>query len=347
MRRSFGLCPWRGAGVAEQGCLLSSYTGMTGIEGSNPSLSATCLLFSTTHKETQMRNIGFALILALLIVPKCLWAQKPGGGVRTVPVEGPVYMLEGGGGNIGVITTPSGPIVIDAMMAGNGGQIKTALRAIGGDNIRYLINTHWHNDHTDGNKALGPGTIIVAQQNVRTLLEKPSELMGQKPAPPMPEDALPQITFSDRLTLHAGDVEIRLVHYPNSHSNGDTVVYIDRFKVVHMGDMFFNGLFPFLDVDNGGDIENWVRNLDIVLAGIPGDTKIIPGHGPLTDPAGLKAFRDMLADAASLVKERIAAGKNLDEIKAEGLPERFEPWMKGFLPAPQWLELVYRSLTKK
>ena len=293
-----------------------------------------------------MRNIRLVVLITLFIIPAHLWAQQPG-GIRTIPVDGPVYMLEGGGGgNIGVLTTPSGPIVIDAMMANNSEQIKNALRAIGGDNIRYLINTHWHSDHTDGNKTLGQGTIIVSHQNVRTLLEKPSELMGQKPAP-MPENALPQIIYTDRLTFYAGDVEVRLVHYPNSHSNGDTVVYIDKYKVVHMGDMFFHGLFPFLDVDNGGDIENWVRSLDAILAGLPGDAKIIPGHGPLTDPAGLKAFRDMLADSASVVRERIKAGKNLDEIKAEGLPERFAPWMKGFLPTPQWLELVYRSVTKK
>ncbi|MCL2878453.1 MAG: MBL fold metallo-hydrolase [Acidobacteria bacterium] len=291
-----------------------------------------------------MRNIGPVMILALFIVPACLWAQ---GDVKTIPVEGPVYMLEGGGdGNIGVLTTPSGPVVIDAMMANSSEQIKNALRATGGDNILYLINTHWHNDHTDGNKALGLGTIIVAHENVRPLLEKTSETMGGQ-APPMPGNALPQVNYSDRLTLYAGDAVIRLVHYPNSHTNGDTVVYIDKYKVVHMGDMFFNGLFPFLDLDNGGDIENWVRNLDAVLAGLSSDVKIIPGHGPLSSPADLKAFRDMLADAAATVKERMKAGKNLDEIKAEGLPERFAPWTKGFFSAPQWLELVYRSVTKK
>jgi len=293
-----------------------------------------------------MRNICITVLIALFIIPTYMWAQQPG-GVKAIPVDGPVYMLEGGGGgNIGVLTTPSGPIVIDAMMANSAEQIKNALRSIGGDNIRYLINTHWHSDHTDGNKTLGQGTVIVAHKNVRALLENPSVLMGQKPAP-TPENALPKITYSELLTLHAEDVEVRLVHYPNAHSNGDTVVYIDKYKVVHMGDMFFNGLFPFLDVDNGGDIENWVRHIDTILAGLPGDAKIIPGHGPLTNPAGLKAFRDMLADSAAVVGERIKSGKNIDEIKAEGLPDRFAPWMKGFLPTPQWLELVYRSLTKK
>jgi len=293
-----------------------------------------------------MRNICIATLIALFIIPVCLWAQQPSADVKTIPVNGSVYMLEGGsGGNIGVLATPSGPIVIDAMMVSSAEQIKNALRAIGGDNIRYLVNTHWHNDHTDGNKALGPGTIIVAHENVRTLLEKPSGTIGQKPAT-MPENALPQINFSDRLTLYAGDAELRLVHYPNSHTNGDIVVYIDKYKVVHMGDMFFVGTFPFLDVDNGGDVENWVRNLDTVLAGLPDDAKIIPGHGPLSTPADLKAFRDMLADAVSVVKERIKAGKNLDEIKAEGLSERFAPWTKGFFQPPQWLELVYRSVTK-
>jgi glyoxylase-like metal-dependent hydrolase (beta-lactamase superfamily II) len=163
----------------------------------------------------------------------------------------------------------------------------------------------------------------------------------------LPAEALPSITYSEKLTLYSGDVPVRLVHYAHAHTNGDTVVFIDKYKVLHTGDMFFNGMFPFLDVDHGGDILNWVRQLDAILADLPADTKIIPGHGPLAGIADLKAFRQMLSDSAEIVSNQIKGRKTLDQIKAAGIPVSLAPWTKGgFLTTPQWLELVYRSLKK-
>jgi glyoxylase-like metal-dependent hydrolase (beta-lactamase superfamily II) len=267
--------------------------------------------------------------------------------MTAVPVAGPVYMLQGpDGGNIGVITDTSGSILIDSMMQRSAGQIRAAIKDLpGGNNVRFLINTHWHSDHTDGNKALGPGSTIVAHENVRSLLSKPQALMGQQ-TPALPVGAIPAVTYSDALTLYAGHEPIRLVHYSHAHTDGDTVVYIDGAKVVHMGDMFFNGMFPFLDVANGGDIDNWVRQLDAIMAKLPADTKIIPGHGPLAGVAELKSFRQMLFDSAEIVRKQMKEGKTVEQIKGTGLPERFSPWTKGFLPTSQWLELVYRSLER-
>jgi glyoxylase-like metal-dependent hydrolase (beta-lactamase superfamily II) len=148
------------------------------------------------------------------------------------------------------------------------------------------------------------------------------------------------------LALPAEGQPVRLIHYPHAHTDGDTVVSMDKYKVVHMGDMFFNGMFPFLDVANGGDIDNWVRQLDSIIAGLPADAKIIPGHGPLAGIAELKAFRQMLFDSADTVRRQMKEGKTLEQIKSAGLPERFGPWTKGFLTTPQWLELVYSSLEK-
>ena len=125
------------------------------------------------------------------------------------------------------------------------------------------------------------------------------------------------------------------------------MVFIDSLKVVHMGDMFFNGLLPFLDVDNGGDIDGWVGQLDAILRELPADAKIIPGHGPLAGPAALRAFREMLHDSAETVRAKMKEGKTLTQIQSEGLPERFAPWTRGFLSTPQWLELVYRSLERQ
>ena len=288
----------------------------------------------------------FITLSLLIYLPIALQAQQ--GGLKAVLINGPVYMIQGtGAGNIGIISQPSSVIVIDAMMANSADQIRTALKAVpGGSTIRFLINTHWHSDHTDGNAALGAGSTIVAHENVRPLLEKPQTLMGQT-TKALPIEALPSITYSEKLTLYSGDVPVRLVHYAHAHTNGDTMVFIDKYKVLHMGDMFFNGLFPVLDVDYGGDIPNWVRQLDAILADLPADTKIIPGHGPLAGVEDLKAFRQMLSSSAEIVSNQIKDGKTLDQIKTAGLPDSFAPWTKGgFLTTPQWLELVYRSLKK-
>jgi cyclase len=289
-----------------------------------------------------MKRLVSIVLLTLVFTPAFSQNQT---AVTSVPVAGPIYMLQGaGGGNIGVITDVSGVFMIDAMDEKSAEQIRTALKALPGNGkIRFLINTHWHSDHTDGDRIFGPGTIIVAHENVRSLLAKPQTLMGQQ-TKPLPIDALPIVTYSDKITLYAGNVPIRLVHYPHAHSNGDTVVFVDNHKVVHMGDMFFNGMFPFLDVANGGDIDNWVRQLDAIMAIIPPDTKIIPGHGPLAGVAELKLFRQMLFDSADIVRKQMKTGKTLEQIQTAGLPESFAPWTKGFLPTPQWIELVYRSL---
>lgn len=295
-----------------------------------------------------MKRLILTFVVSTLCIPAFLQAQQDQPKITTTHIAGPVYMLESGSaGNIGVIADPSGAIMIDSAFERFAGPIRSALKALpGGGKIRFLVNTHWHSDHTDGNKAFGPGATVVAQENVRSLLAKPQSLMGQT-TPALPADALPSVTYSDSLTLYIGDLPVRLVHYPNAHSNGDTVVFVDKYKVIHMGDMFFHNMFPFMDVANGGNIESWVKNLDSILSTIPPDTKIIPGHGRLVGVAELKAFRQMLYDSAEIVRKQMKEGKTLEQIKAAGLPDRFDPWTKGFFTAPQWLELVYQSLAKK
>jgi glyoxylase-like metal-dependent hydrolase (beta-lactamase superfamily II) len=286
------------------------------------------------------------IIVLIFCLGSYLQAQQNPPKITLVPVAGPVYMLQGGGGNIGIVADAVGMLMIDAMFERMAGEIREAIKSLpGGDRVRLLINTHWHSDHTDGNKALGPGAVIIAHENVRALLAKDQTLMGGQ-TKALPANALPSVTFPDKMTVYAAGEAIRLVHFPHAHTDGDIVVFLDRWKVVHMGDMFFNGMFPFIDVTNGGDIASWVRQLDIILGALPPNTKIIPGHGPLAGVADLKAFRDMLSDSADLVRRQMKAGKTLDEIKAAGVPEKLGSWAKGFLKAPQWLELVYRSLEK-
>jgi glyoxylase-like metal-dependent hydrolase (beta-lactamase superfamily II) len=287
-----------------------------------------------------------AVVVLIFYLGFFLQAQQNPPKMTLVPVAGPVYMLQGGGGNIGVVADAAGILMIDAMFERVAVEIREAVKALpGGDRVRVLVNTHWHSDHTDGNKALGPGAVIIAHENVRTLLAKDQTLMGGQ-TKALPANALPDVTFADKLTAYAGGEAVRLVHFPHAHTDGDTVVFLDGLKIVHMGDMFFNGMFPFLDVANGGDIDSWVRQLDIILGALPTDARIIPGHGPLGGVAELKAFRGMLADSADLVRKQMKGGKTLDEIKAVGVPDSLASWANGFMKAPQWLELVYRSLEK-
>jgi cyclase len=293
-----------------------------------------------------MKRITLTSIAAIFCIPAFLQAQQAQVKFTITPVAGQIHMIQGDGGNVGIMADPSGVLMIDSMYQRSAEQIRAAIKALpGGNRVRFLVNTHWHSDHTEGNLAFGPEAVIFAHENVRSLLEKPQSLMGQQ-AKAYPAEALPAVTYSDRLTLHVGDESIRLVHYPHAHSNGDSVVFFDKSKVVHTGDMFFNGMFPFMDVANGGDVENWIRQLDAVLSNLPADAKIIPGHGPLAGINELKAFRDMLSDSADIVRRQMKEGKTLDQIKAAGLPDRFAPWTKGFFTAPQWLELVYQSLEK-
>lgn len=294
--------------------------------------------------ERQHRVVLWGLLgAAILAQAQAPQAPPP---LTLTPVAGPVYVLEGGGGNIGVVAGGAGLVLIDAMYERTAGAVREAVKALpGGGQVRWLVNTHWHADHTDGNKAFGPGAVIVAHANVRALLAADQALMGRT-TKALPAEALPAVTFKDELTLYAGGGAIRLVHFPRAHTDGDTVVFMDGPRVVHMGDMFFNGMFPFLDVANGGDIVNWVKDLDKVLAALPAEARIIPGHGPLGGAAELKAFRDMLAASADHVGKQMKAGRSLDEIKAAGLPAALEPWSKGFMKGPSWLELVYRSLEK-
>lgn len=292
-----------------------------------------------------------ARALTLLALASGLALGSPGGQappkMELVPIAGPVFLLQGNGGNVGVVADEAGLVLIDAMFERTADGLRRAVRALpGGGRVRWLVNTHWHADHTDGNKAFGPEAVIIAHENVRTLLAADQTLAGGTTSA-LPEGARPAIAFACGLTLRAGGQAVRLVHYPRAHTDGDTVVFIDGLGIVHMGDMFFNGMFPFLDVAHGGDIESWVRHLDAILAGLPADARIIPGHGPLAGAAELRAFRDMLAASADHVRKQIRAGRTLDQIKATALPADLEPWAGGFMKGPQWLELVYRSLERK
>ena len=264
--------------------------------------------------------------------------------IKTVKVAGNVHMLEGAGGNIGVTSGPDGTLIVDDQFAPLADKIRAALRQLNpASRLRFVLNTHWHGDHTGANRVFGPESTIIAHFNVRKRLAVESRVLGSI-VPPSPPEALPVITYDTVLRVHFNGEEIRVAHYPAGHTDGDSIIFFTGSNVVHMGDHFFAGRFPFVDLDNGGSVEGLTRNVADVLKQTTPDTRIIPGHGPVSTPADLRAYHQMLLETTAVVRGRVAAGKTLEQVKAEGLPDKWKTWGTGFINTERWLETLYRSL---
>ena len=260
-------------------------------------------------------------------------------------VAGNVYMLQGRGGNIGVSVGPDGALLVDDQFAPLADRIRAALAGMVEDEIdlKFVLNTHWHGDHTGGNVEFGPEAPIIAHANVRKRLSTRQEraLGVIEPSPP---EALPVITFGDSVSIHFNGEEIRAIHLPHGHTDGDAVVYFTGSNVVHMGDDFFSGRFPFVDLSSGGSVQGLVVAVRSVLEQLPPDVKIIPGHGPLSDRDDLRAYLEMLEESLGLVSAGIEAGKSLEELQAAGMPDRWADWGGGFINSDRWIETLYLSL---
>ncbi len=201
-----------------------------------------------------------------------------------------------------------------------------------------MLNTHWHGDHTGGNAFFGEkGANIVASANVRKRLAGKADTKAAE---------LPVLTYEQGASVHFNGDEIRVIALGPGHTDGDSVVWFTGANVVHMGDQFFAGKFPFIDLGSGGDVAGYLSNIERVLKLIPSDAKVIPGHGPLASVEDLKLFRDMLVETTGIVKKAIADGKSLEQVKADGLPEKWKPWGTGFINTGRWLEISYNSLRK-
>ena len=266
--------------------------------------------------------------------------------VKPVQVAGSVWMLVGGGGNIGVSVGDDGIVMIDDQYAPLAPKIEAALKTITDKPVRFILNTHYHGDHTGGNEHFGKSAPIVAHENVRKRLASGTLRRGTT-TPPAPAGALPVLTFNDHVTIHLNGEDVRAVHMPHGHTDGDAVIWFTKSNVVHMGDDYFNGFFPFVDRENGGSVRGLIANLDKVIATIPDDAKVIPGHGPLSDKVGLRTYTAVLKATSAAVEQGIAAGKTREQLEAEKVLEPWESWGKGFIKTNDWIRTLYDELTEK
>jgi len=265
--------------------------------------------------------------------------------IKASPVSGNVYMLEGSGGNIGVSVGSDGILIVDDQFAPLADKIRAALKALGQGRLRFLLNTHWHGDHTGSNAVFGTEATIIAHDNVRKRLAEGSNVPGRG-TPPAAREALPVITFDQSLAVHFNGEEIRAIHYPKGHTDGDSIIFFTKSNVVHMGDDFFNGMFPFIDLSSGGDVDGYVKNVGDVIPKIPAGAKIIPGHGALATIDDLKAFHAMLLETVEIVRKQVKAGKSLDEVKKAGMPDKYKSWGAGFVNTDRWIQIVFESLSR-
>ena len=259
--------------------------------------------------------------------------------IKVVPVAKNISMLEGSGGNIGVSVGTDGILIVDDQFAPLAEKIEAALHQLNPGKLKFVLNTHHHGDHTGGNANFGAkDATIIAQSNVRKRLA--SDANSKK-------EALPVITFDQSASVYFNGEEIKLLHHGPGHTDGDSVIQFAGANVVHMGDLFFNGAFPFIDLKSGGSIDGYIKTVAEVLEKIPADAKVIPGHGKLGTVEDLKTFHAMLVETTGLVKKDIAAGKSLADLKAAGLPEKFKDYGTGFIKTDRWIETIYNSMQNK
>ena len=292
---------------------------------------------------------SFALLCAALFCCATALAQQDFSKVeiKTQKLSDTTYMMEGAGGNIGLSIGPDAVFIIDDQFAPLTPKIEAAIRALTDKPVKFVINTHWHFDHTGGNANLGKaGALIVAHDNVRKRMSSEGfiEFLNMKTQPD-PKEALPVVTFASEVTFHLNGDEVYVFHVPRAHTDGDSLIHFRKSNVVHMGDTFFNKLYPFIDTSSGGTVDGMVAAVDKALAIGNDTTKYIPGHGPLATKADLQAYRTMLATIGERIRAQVRAGAKLEEVVAAKPTADFDAtWGKGFLPPARFVEMIYRNL---
>ncbi len=274
-----------------------------------------------------------------------LLGEKP--SIEVIKLHDNLYKMTSGVNNWIAMVAPDGILLCDNGPEGLAESIKLELKKLGGDKIKFLINTHWHHDHCGGNLFLGKDVIIIAHHSVRQILSKNQEisLFGEK-FRAYPEYALPNLTFSSRLQIDFGGEEIEICHMSNGHTESDAVVYFKKANILYIGDLYIAGHFPPVDYEHGGDVENFAENLLNIIDMVPVDVRIISGHLEDGDVSDLEAFHGMLISTIETVREAIKDGKSLEEMQQEGILDEWEDWGKHFT-CDMWIETIFRCLRQE
>lgn len=289
------------------------------------------------------------LVVAAFALPFAAAAQPDLSNVEIKPtkVSGHIYMLEGAGGNIGVSAGDDGILIVDSQFYPLAPKIKAALKGIVDKPVRFVLNTHHHGDHTTGNPQFAAdGAEIVAHDNVR---KRMSAQMADKQSwmSKLPVSALPVLTFRDSVTLHFNGEEIRAIHLPSGHTDGDSIIHFVKSNVVHLGDHLFVGMFPFIDLSSGGTVDGYIANLEKVLREVPKDAKIIAGHGPLATLDDVRTSVQMIKDTRAVVAAGLKKGKTVEQLKQEKVLAKWEKFAWSFMSADGFTETLARDLQQK
>jgi cyclase len=298
-----------------------------------------------------MRN-AWILFAAGLLVSSLTSAQDQDFSkvqIKVAKVAGNVYILQGAGGNIGASVGDDGIVIVDDQYAPLADRIQAALKGITDKPVRFIINTHYHPDHTGGNAYFQKQAPIIAQDNVRKRLESGGSggnggavHIEMKAAP---HEALPIITFDHDVTVHLNGENIRALYFPAGHTDGDSIIFFSQSNVVHMGDDFVTYGFPFIDVESGGSINGMIDAVHQVIAQLPPDVKVIPGHGPVSSLDDVRAYETMLRETRDAVQKALKEGKTLDQMKQAKLLEPWKKYSGEFVNQDVFLETLYNSLT--
>ncbi len=270
--------------------------------------------------------------------------------IKTEKLADGVWVMYGAGGNIGLCAGPDGALLIDDQYAELSPKILAAAKQAGGQPVRWVVNTHWHGDHVGGNTNMTEaGALVFAQDRVRErLLEgQDNKFFGRK-VPPASGKALPVVTFGETTTLHVNGEDAVAFHVAPAHTDGDVMVWFPKANVLHMGDTFFNGLYPIIDLESGGSVDGMIGAAELALGRVKADTRIIPGHGPVTDKVTLQAYHDMLVGVRAAVAKLVAERKTLDEtVAAKPTAPWDDKWGKGFIKPDVFTKVVYTELSAK
>ena len=289
------------------------------------------------------------LALMLLVVVPALAQERDFSKieVKATKVAGNVYVLTGAGGNIGASVGEDGVAIVDDQFAPLAPKIRAALQQLSPKPVKFVINTHWHGDHTGGNAQFADTAAILAHVNVRKRLSMGGKTRAGDVAP-VSGPALPVVTFENGLSLWWNGEEIRAIHPGRGHTDGDTVLWFTKSNVVHMGDDFFAGTFPFVDLPSGGSVTGLIESIDVIVGQVPADAKVISGHGgPISSVAELRKFRGMLDEVVATVRKGLAAGKSPDQLKQEKVLSPWDSWGGGFIKPDDFLSIVAADLAKK